>query len=580
METDLEKIVDEIVALTGAAGPAMMREDAPVLSAGAMGNNGDFYLVGLIGGKDVGKSALVNALAGQVLSQSSSHGTGTDRAIAYLHESQVEKVRQLLERVAPGRFETVPHQIDELRRLVLVDLPDIDSHYAEHVEITRRMLRHMLFPLWVQSVEKYADQKPQQLLADVATGNAPENFIFCLNKADQVVAREGEAAAHELRQDYAGRIARTLKMDDGPDVRLISAIHPDQYDLPELRRVLGRQKSIGQVDASRDLASKRQAQSLMQWIEQQDLPGRLARLDHLQEEAEQLLADRLTGPLLDEVLPQLLNDPAWQAALADGVMEQRIARWPVVNFVQLILGPLTALGRQMAGKSAATVPQTEALVESALAGGSTSLSRRIQGAFAHLQQTTPVVSELYGHHKLWEPMAADEAAAELRGRLVAALQEQRENVQRRLNRSWGVAGMIGRWFLTVGVAIWFIFRPIFQPLLHGERFTAVSLGWALLSLLQADFLLITLLFLILYFLILWLILRRGTQRRVNRLLKRWGGLKQHDPAMNLSVQTVQWGDELLAPITQRQQRMREVVERVEKGFKARGSGFSKAVPES
>ena len=61
----------------------------------------------------------------------------------------------------------------------------------------------MLFPIWIQSVEKYADIQPQNLLAKVAAGNDPENFLFCLNKADQLPAND---QAQDLREDYARRI--------------------------------------------------------------------------------------------------------------------------------------------------------------------------------------------------------------------------------------------------------------------------------------------------------------------------------------------------------------------------------------
>jgi hypothetical protein len=67
------------------------------------------------------------------------------------------------------------------------------------------MLRHMLFPVWVQSVEKYADLQPQKLLAAVTAGNDPANFLFALNKADQLASAD---AVEELRDDFAARIAR------------------------------------------------------------------------------------------------------------------------------------------------------------------------------------------------------------------------------------------------------------------------------------------------------------------------------------------------------------------------------------
>lgn len=402
METDLQTLVDEVAALTGAAPPRMLEAEAAVLSGRALAGEEDFYLIGLIGGKEVGKTALVNALAGRELSASSSHGAGTDRAIAYLHRSQVERVRPLLEEAAAGRVQLALHDIDDLRRQVLIDLPDIDSHYEIHVAITRRLLRHMLFPLWVQSVEKYADARPGRLLAEVAQGNAPDNFIFCLNKADQIIEREGEAAAEELRADYAGRLARILQLDSPPRVYLISSAHPDRYDLPALKRRLGRQKEVEAVDRSRQLAARRRSATLAQWIQRQDLPGALARLDRLAREAGGLLEDRVTRPLLETGLPRLLEDRNWRASLAEGVLERRLARWPIVNGVQALLGPMAALSRSR-GNSGSTLEEAEAMAcaEAALSADPPPTAVRLASAFAHLQQTLPAAGALFASNKLW-----------------------------------------------------------------------------------------------------------------------------------------------------------------------------------
>ena len=123
------------------------------------------YLIGLIGGKDVGKSSFVNALVGQNISEQTSHGPGTEVVVAYAHEAMVKPLRELLDREVPGRFKIYAHSIPRLLRQVLLDLPDIDSIYSDHIEVTRTMLRQMLYPIWIQSIEKYADQQPQKLLA-------------------------------------------------------------------------------------------------------------------------------------------------------------------------------------------------------------------------------------------------------------------------------------------------------------------------------------------------------------------------------------------------------------------------------
>lgn len=557
---ELQQLVEQIADLTGAELPEMLRDDAPVLTPQTLSNGDDFYLIGLIGGKDVGKSALVNALSGRELSPSSSHGQGTSRVIAYAHHSQVERLKVLLDREAPDRHDIITHGIDALARQVLLDLPDIDSRYGEHVRITRRLLRHMLYPLWIVSVEKYADLKPRQLLAEVADGNAPDNFIFCLNKVDQVIAREGRGAADELREDYAARLTQNLQLAQPPTVRLISATHPDDYDLPSLRKMLAQGKSSKAIEQSRHLASDRRSQTLTRWVARQDLPAHLQRLDHLHAQARSILEDRVTGPLLQEVLPQLLEDPSWRAGLADAVMDRRMARWPIVNLLHPILAPLTSAARTVVGKTTAVVSDAQAIVERALSDGSAPLPSRIESAFAHLQQTSPSISALYADNKLWESMPAHEAAGELHRRLSDALTLQRDELRRRADRSWGFVGWILRWLATFGVAIWFIFRPIFQPLLHHESFTLASFGWALLSLLQADFLLITGLFLAFYYLLLWLILRRHTHWRIARLLARRP--RGADPRLDLSLQAIQWGDELLEPLAARQQKLQELIDQI------------------
>jgi len=203
MTPALEQLVREAMELTGANKPSLMEEDMPVLSDQALvDQDNGYYLVGLIGGKDVGKSALVNALVGKNITPVTSHGAGTEVVIAYGHKSQEQPLRELLEREVSGQYKLVLHDQPNLRRQVLLDLPDIDSKYASHLQVTRAMLRHMLYPVWVSSVEKYADLQPQQMLAKVAEGNTPANFVFCLTKADQL-AGAAEQLSSQMPNNYS-----------------------------------------------------------------------------------------------------------------------------------------------------------------------------------------------------------------------------------------------------------------------------------------------------------------------------------------------------------------------------------------
>src|SRR5450432_4757382 len=101
----VEQLVRETIHLTGSPAPEMLDPDSPVLQETA----GAIYLVGLIGGKEVGKSALINALVGTKITDETSHGPGTETVIAYVHRSRQAEAHDLLQRRAPGKFRIVPH---------------------------------------------------------------------------------------------------------------------------------------------------------------------------------------------------------------------------------------------------------------------------------------------------------------------------------------------------------------------------------------------------------------------------------------------------------------------------------------
>ena len=207
MTPAVEQLVREAMQLTGSDAPELLEEDAPVLAGDAISEDG-FYLVGLIGGKDVGKSALVNALAGRKITETTSHGPGTEIAVAYAHVAQESALRELLEKEVPGHYRIVTHEIPSLKRQVLLDLPDIDSRWESHPLVTRAMLRHMLFPLWIvlglvipaglwlaagtilgtAPGPVFRDQNVGRMLAVVVSDGADENA----NLSHGVAARIGE----------------------------------------------------------------------------------------------------------------------------------------------------------------------------------------------------------------------------------------------------------------------------------------------------------------------------------------------------------------------------------------------------
>jgi GTPase Era involved in 16S rRNA processing len=559
---EIEQLVHETVELTSAPPPPLLDANSPAYREEAM--DGEMYLVGLIGGKDVGKSALVNALVGKTITASTDHGPGTRTVIAYAHSDRKAELAKLLDEQTPGNYSIVTHGQSELRNQVLLDLPDIDSRFADHVQITRKMLRHMLFPVWIQSVEKYADAQPQNLLAQVAAGNDPKNFLFCLNKVDQLVQKE-KTAADTLRTDYAGRIAKVLSLAEPPRILLISAIQPEGWDLPALAKLLSRQKSSGDLADSLHLAQRRRQRSMVNWLVAQDLPARAARLLRLEEEASELLSERIGVPLVEEAVPAILDDAAYRAVMTEGLFDRRVARWPVVNILQAALSPLMVIVREnTAAGSGFGGP--EALVDGHLSDLKPDVAARIQSAFAQLHQTNAIVGDLYGRRKLWESMDGQAAAGALRAQMIETVHRQRQAVLEKLSGAEGCLSPIVRIGLTIGAILWF---PIVQPILQivltsGSPIRSLHDGVLLfIDVMSTEVLLKNAVFLLLWHLFLWAVLRWDTRRRVDRLLEQWQSAKHPDPGMNLTTVALSWMDDLLKEIRSVRETTQSLAEKIQ-----------------
>jgi hypothetical protein len=428
------------------------------------------------------------------------------------------------------------------------------------------MLRQMLFPIWMQSVEKYADIQPQQLLAKVAAGNAAGNFVFCLNKVDQLMKQEGPEAANELREDYAQRLMRVLSLPEPPRVFMVSAVHPQEYDLPALRDTLGQQKTVEEIDKSKQAAARQQGSSVLGWIRRQNLPEQADRLARLQQDAEDRINDRLGLPMLERCIPAMLDDPSHRMAVLDDCLKQRSARWPFVGIVQGLMTPLTAMfRRRLAIDQQRSLEGPETLVEQYLRPDGRDLSQGIQTTFAQLQQSQPMVSALYRARKLWESRAADLAAADLQRNIADTLVRQRAVISKRVAGRSGSVGSAVRWSLTIGALIWF---AVLQPILHAAlqpapAATARAIALEIVNALSVTFLLKTLTFMILWFVMIWLIVRWDTARRVDRQLQRWKTSDTLDPGLSLPGQTLEWLTGLLEPIRAARERLDGLVRRAE-----------------
>jgi len=555
MPIDLTQLVRDTVDLTGVAAPSLLDPDAPILQTSSTGAD-DFYLVGVIGGKDVGKSSLINALVGSPVTHVTSHGPGTQQAIAYAHASQVDRVKDLLDREIPGRFSIVSHEVTTLNRQVLLDLPDVDSHYEANVAITRAILRRLLFPIWMQSVEKYADDRPQRLLKQVADGNDPGNFLFVLAKADQLPE---PAQATELAGDFAARVARTLVLGQPPQIYVVSVREPHRFDLATLRETLSRQKETDLVDRARASAAVRQAHTLIRWLDTQQLPARALRLQRLTDALRETLTIRIVTPILERTLPGLATDPARRVDLVDAVTSAQVRAWPLVGIAHTLLSPLMSMVRaNLAPARLHGFGSTENLVESHLPHDGLGLVETLQASFAQLQHTHGDTTTIYGDRPLWNLHPAQRAIADLRTRLSRAIDLDRADISRRLQRSSLLLAPV-RWLLTIGAILWF---PLVQPacellLTASGEIRSASLALLVVQTLSVSALLKNLVFLLIWFVVIDLTICWSAHRRVTRLLARSA---ESDAAQGLSRVVLEWVDDLIQPASQAHARTAGIIE--------------------
>lgn len=531
MDAPIRQLVDQVLGVTGGRRPDWANDQAPVLQIQSMDDS--IYLIGMIGGKDVGKSSLINALLGQSIARVSGFGEGTRRALAYVFQDDSMTVRRQLDQIIPDQFDLIEHTQPSGQGRVLLDLPDVDSIYSEHVELTRRLLRHMLYPVWVQSIEKYADREPIHLLATVARSNTPENFLFVLTKSDQVANRHGKQAVDELKSDFADRVARACQIVDRPVVYAVTNTDPQAFDFPELARKILFRRTPERLSHDREAASRRQRQTVARWLLDAGLDEKLLIAKRLHDHAGQVLVSRVVEPLVDQVTDRLTHDPQLQAHLVEPTVNARLGYWPIVNMIQATLGPVLSLTRSVRPSE---ISQT-------LAGRE--IASHLRGIFAELVQSDPMVLTLYARDKLWEHEPSDRASAGLQQKLDLAIQKHRKGLSEKFSRPGFLTRMVAP-VLTIGVVVWFpILQPILQTLLQDSasdltRETILTI----VELLSASYLLQSVGFLAIYFLILWMWLRWRTTRRIQRYLR------QKTESDHPAAVILEWQDQLLEPIRQ------------------------------
>jgi energy-coupling factor transporter ATP-binding protein EcfA2 len=154
----------------------------------------------LMGGTGVGKSTLLNALAGGAIAQASFTRPTTRDPVVYYHHSvptnRLDPALQLCKLIA--------HDRPGLEQKILVDTPDLDSNDLANREKMFRVLPVADIVLYVGSQEKYHDKLGWDLFLEQKQRKA---FAFVLNKWDRCIhpgalgARPDEDLLRDLNKE-------------------------------------------------------------------------------------------------------------------------------------------------------------------------------------------------------------------------------------------------------------------------------------------------------------------------------------------------------------------------------------------
>jgi len=137
-------------------------------------------IVAFMGGTGVGKSSLLNRLAGKAIARSGVERP-TSREVTLYHHHSVA-IKHLPEQLPLAQIKIAEHDNESRKNIIWIDMPDFDSTEQSNKHQVLEWLPHIDVLIYVVSPERYRDEKAWRLLL---TEGGKHAWLFVLNQWDR-----------------------------------------------------------------------------------------------------------------------------------------------------------------------------------------------------------------------------------------------------------------------------------------------------------------------------------------------------------------------------------------------------------
>ncbi len=349
------------------------------------------YLYGIMGGKDVGKTTLINQLAGSRISLDTNIlDEGTKIAVAYVHEKDKPYLKKRLMGEVGQRVRYVSHQRNELRNVVLVDFPDFDSRFLTHREDVHNLARHLQGILWVVTPRKYGDHEFIQRLTSIAQSN--ENYYIILNKMDQLEEVVPISTVREKVLTLLEKECHKRRINSpSPDrLMVVSAHSPKKYEYPELHARLIRRHSLDEIlRAKAENIQTEFEKNIQRLRDEYQIDEKIEAMENLFDRLHSMVDEQFTADYFETVLQRMQLMEQIQRRISTQLFFQRVEGWPLLrSLCYPLAGIVSAIGRRLTASSMAMHEGIETSRDLLRYHGET-VSSRMQKIHLTLQEQLP-----------------------------------------------------------------------------------------------------------------------------------------------------------------------------------------------